>query len=54
MTVGMLEVLYLKEKMNIKMNELYSEITILNEIFAKVKDCTEFTNRTTGQKWQHI
>lgn len=49
-----LEVLNLQEKMSIKMDELYSEITILNEIFAKVKDCSEFTDRTTGQKWQHI
>lgn len=49
-----LEVLNLKEKLSIEMDDLYSEITLLNEIFAKVKDCSEFTDKTTGQKWQHI
>lgn len=49
-----LEVLNSQGKLSIKMDELYSEITILNEIFAKVKDCSGFTARTTSQKRQHI
>ena len=49
-----LEVLNLQEKLGIKMDALYSEINILNEIFAKVKDLSDFIDKTTSQKWQHI
>lgn len=31
------------------MDDLYSETTTLNEIFAKVKDCSEFTEKPQGK-----
>lgn len=36
------------------MDNLYSETTTLNEIFANVKDCSEFTENPQGKKWQFI
>lgn len=51
---SVVDVLNLKLKLAIDMDELYSDILIVNEILQKLKDCPEFQNFSTGQKWQHI
>ncbi|KAK9883818.1 hypothetical protein WA026_002014, partial [Henosepilachna vigintioctopunctata] len=49
-----LENLNLEAEINIDINDLYSEINIVNEIFLKVKDTKSFGNINASQKWQHI
>lgn len=51
--VNIIELLNL-QKLKINMDNLYSEILVMNELLAKIINCKDFTDITTAQKWQYI
>ena len=42
------------QKLNINMDQLYSEIKVLNELYTKIFNDEDFRQKSTCEKWQYI
>lgn len=46
--------LNLKTLLSLDMDEIYSEIIILKEIYKEIMNCEKFIKLSTAEKWKHI